>query len=359
MTRMRYGQRAFLALIALAVNGCTLIGMDRIPPDISRYPSLAGKFADRFPVGAAVEPAQLDSAEGYLLRWHFNSVVAENAMKPPRLQPAEGRFDFSGADRIVEFAERRGMKVRGHTLLWHEETPEWYWQGANGAPASAEQVLERLRRHIRVVVGRYRGRVYVWDVVNEVVDPSRPDCLRDDRWRRVVGAGYVEQALRYAHDADPEARLFVNDYNTTEPRKRACLERLASDLLASGVPLHGIGHQMHVDLDKPSAAEVDETLSRFAALGLENQITELDLTLGADPAAPGKELLARQATRYKELFAVFVRHPDVKAVTFWGISDAHTWRNMGRATGIDQPLLFDATQRPKPAFFAVAKEPPT
>ncbi len=358
MITMRYGQRAIVALFAVAVNGCALIGIDRIPPEVSRFPSLAGKFAERFAVGAAVEPTQLDSAEGSLLRWHFNSVVAENAMKPPRVQPAEGRFDFSGADRIVEFAERRGMKVRGHTLLWHEETPQWYWEGANGAPASGDQVLERLRRHIRAVVGRYRGRIYAWDVVNEVVDYTRPDCLRDDRWLRVVGPRYIEQAFRYAHEADPAAKLFVNDYDTTEPRKRACLERVVKELLARGVPLHGVGHQMHVDLDKPSGTELDETLTRFAALGLENQVTELDLTRGAHAAGADGELLARQAARYEELFAVFVRHPDVKAVTFWGISDAHTWRNAGRAAGTDQPLLFDAGQRPKPAYFAVARETP-
>jgi endo-1,4-beta-xylanase len=355
---MRYGQRSILALIAVAVNGCSLIGIDRIPPEISRFPSLAGKFADRFPVGAAVEPEQLESAEAPLLMWHFNSVVAENAMKPPRVQPSEGRFDFSRADRIVAFAERRGMKVRGHTLLWHEETPQWYWQAANGAPASGDQVLERLRNHIHALVGRYRGRIYAWDVVNEVIDYTRPDCLRDDLWRRVVGARYVEQAFRYAHEADPAAKLFINDYDTAEPRKRACLERVARELLARGVPLHGVGHQMHVDLDKPSAADVDETLARFAALGLENQVTELDLTLGADAAPVAKDALARQAARYEELFAVFARHPDVTAVTFWGISDAHTWRNAGRAPGTDQPLLFDVGQRPKPAYFAVAREAP-
>jgi endo-1,4-beta-xylanase len=250
------------------------------------------------------------------------------------------------------------MKVRGHTLLWHEETPQWYWQGAKGAPASADEVLERLRRHIQAIVGRYRGRIYAWDVVNEVVDYTQPDCLRGDRWRRVVGPRYIEQAFRYAHEADPQAKLFVNEFDTTEPRKRACLERVVKDLLARGVPVHGIGHQMHVDLDKPSAADVDETLTRFASLGLENQVTELDLTLGPDAAGAPQELLARQAARYEELFAVFVRHPDVKAVTFWGISDAHTWRNAGRAAGIDQPLLFDVAQRPKPAYFAVAREPP-
>lgn len=352
------GQRAILPCLAVVVNGCAQMAREAVPPEIARHAPLAPMYAHRFPLGAAVEPRHLQGADGHLLAWHFNAVVAENAMKPPRLQPAEGQFDFTAADRIVAFAEERGMKIRGHTLLWHEETPDWFWRAPDGGPATGERVLERLRAHIHAVVGRYRGRVHAWDVVNEVVDPAAPGCLRNDRWLQVVGPRYVEAAFRYAHEADPGARLFVNDFETTQPTKRDCLLGLARDLRARGVPVHGMGHQMHVDVDRPSVREVDETLAAFAALGLDNHVTELDMSLGPAPRqAPGGEaaLLARQAARYGEFFRVFAARPDVKAVTLWGLSDADTWLIRGARQGSgDKPLLFDADRQPKAAYREVA-----
>ena len=348
---MSLGGRLIVASLVIAVNGCS-----SVPPDIARHRPLAKAFEKRFPVGAAVEPVQLDTRAGQLLAWHFNSVTAENAMKPANLQPLEGRFEFAGADAIVDFASRRGMRVRGHTLLWHEETPAWFWRGADGRPAPREVVLTRLRAHITAVVSRYRGRVYAWDVVNEVVHPLGSGCLRDTRWLQVVGPDYIEHAFRYAHEADPGARLFVNDFETTDPAKRRCLIDLVRDLRARGVPVHGMGHQLHIDLDRPAVGEVDETLGLFAALGVENHVTELDMSVAAS-ALPAAERLARQAERYAALFEVFVRHPDVTAVSFWGLSDAHTWLNAKRTPGnLDEPLLFDARQGPKPAYFAITRE---
>jgi endo-1,4-beta-xylanase len=343
--------RCVATLAALAMTSCSIA-----PPDITSYAPLSRLYAARFPVGAAIEPWQLDGREGALLAWHYSGVVAENAMKATRLQPEEGRFSFSDADGIVAFAERHGMRMRGHTLLWHEETPGWVWRAGDGSAAHPALVLERLRTHISTVVGRYRGRVHSWDVVNEVVDPSGPGCLRDTAWLRVIGPAYLDAAFHAAHAADPGARLLLNDYETADPARRECVLRLATSLRARGVPLHGIGHQMHVRLDGPSPEAVDATLAAVAALGLDNEITELDMTLG--PASTrGLEalLLEKQARRYAELFRVFARRPDVKAVTFWGVSDAHTWLNMKRAkSDPDRPLLFDAAQRPKPAYHAVA-----
>ncbi|MEO7741755.1 MAG: endo-1,4-beta-xylanase [Usitatibacter sp.] len=344
-----------VASLVIGVNGCALVG-DAIPPDIARHPPLKKAFEKRFPIGAAVEPRQLGTRAGSLLAWHFNSVTAENAMKPANLQPLEGRFEFTGADAVVDFASRRGMRVRGHTLLWHEETPEWFWRGADGRPASREVVLARLRAHIVAVMSRYRGRVYAWDVVNEAVHPLGPGCLRDTRWLRVVGPDYIEHAFRFAHEADPGARLFLNDFETTEPAKRRCLLELVRDLRARGVPIHGVGHQLHIDLERPTVGDVDETLGLFAALGVENQVTELDMSVAAS-ALPPAERLESQATRYAALFEVFARRPDVTAVSFWGISDAHTWLNAKRTPGnLDQPLLFDAQQAPKSAYFAITRE---
>lgn len=338
--------RILIASLAFAA-GCA-VGPDRVDPEVSKNASVAQAFAARFPIGAAIEPWQLDAPEAGLLRWHFNSVTAENAMKPAALQPREGRFAFAGADRIVDYAMRNGMRVRGHTLLWHEQTPDWMWEAAGRAATRAE-VIARLHAHIAAVVGRYRGRVYAWDVVNEVIDARRADCLRDTEWLRVVGPDYIALAFRFAHEADPAARLFINDFDTTEPAKRACLARVVGDLMRRGVPVHGIGHQMHVGMDQPAAADVEAALAELAALGLESQVTEMDVSLGDAPRD-----LERQAARYGELFRVFVAHGEVTGVTLWGVSDAHSWLNATRAPADpDRPLLFDASLHPKPAYRAV------
>jgi endo-1,4-beta-xylanase len=345
-------RRAAIATLAALAAACAPV--ERAP---ERHPSLAKVHQAHFPVGVAVEPRHLEGREGRFVAWQFNSLVAENAMKPRPLQPREGHFEFGGADRIVEFAQRHGMQVRGHTLLWHEETPEWTWREADGSAASRQKVLERLRRHIHEVVGRYRGRVQAWDVVNEVIDASREDCLRATAWLEVAGPGYVEFAFRAAHEADPAARLFINDFHTTQPAKRRCLLEVVRGLLARGVPVHGVGHQMHVDLAGPPAHEVDEAFAEVAALGLENQVTEMDMSLhGPAPRPPGTEgdLLALQAARYGELFRVFRSRRDVTSVSFWGLSDAHTWLDRGALAGRgDRPLLFDRDLEPKPAFWRV------
>jgi endo-1,4-beta-xylanase len=195
--------------------------------------------------------------------------------------------------------------------------------------------------------------------VNEVIDPSKPGCLRQDKWLEVTGPEYIEWAFRAAHEADPGARLFVNDFHSTQPAKRECLLELVRGLLARGVPVHGIGHQMHVDLAEPSAREVGEAFAQFASLGLENQVTEMDMSFfagGERPLGTDAELLALQATRYAELFRVFRSRRDVTSVTFWGLSDGRTWLGRGAFEGRgDRPLLFDRELEPKPAFWRVVR----
>jgi endo-1,4-beta-xylanase len=352
-----------VCMLATALCACTAAA-----PPADSVPRLAALYHGRVKIGAAIEPATLERNEVNLLASQFDSVVAENVMKPSRIQPGEGEFRFDRADAIVNFARAHDMAVRGHTLLWYLRTPDWFWEDKNGLPASRDLVLARLKRHIEAVVGRYKADVYAWDVVNEVIDASQPNCLRNDKWFQVVGPDYVDLAFRYAHAVDPQARLFINDYSTTQPDKLQCLERFVKGMLARGVPVHGVGHQMHVSLFEPSAAQVNEALSVFARLGLENQITEMDMTLyrrhayllSDDP----EKLVLEQGKRYKELMSVFLRHPEVTSVTWWGVSDAHTSRNAywdwWRS---DQPLLFDRQQRPKPGFWGIVEAahslPPT
>ena len=330
---------------------------------VKEAPSLAAAYEGRMKIGAAIEPSQLTSAEAPLLAAHFNSIVAENVMKPADIQPKEGAYNFAPADKLVAYAQAHSMVMRGHTLLWHLRTPEWMWTDKAGAPASRELVLARLKSHIETVVGRYKGAVYAWDVVNEVIDEKQPNCLRKDKWFAATGEDYIEQAFRYAHAADPKARLYINDYSTEEPAKRQCLERIVKGLLARGVPVHGVGHQMHVSIYGPSVASIDESLTTFARLGLENQVTELDVSLykyqAKSLADSEAKLLELQSRRYGELMTAFLAHPELRAVTLWGISDSHTWLNHGEYEGRnDSPLLFDRQQRPKPAFHSMLNAAP-
>lgn len=318
-------------------------------------PSLAKTYEGRMKIGAAIEPSQLTSAEAPLLAAHFNSIVAENVMKPADIQPKEGAYNFAPADKLVAYAQGSGMAMRGHTLLWHLRTPEWMWTDREGKPAARDLVLARLKSHIETVVGRYKGAVYAWDVVNEVIDEKQPNCLRNDKWFAATGEDYIEQAFRYAHAADPKARLYINDYSTEEPAKRQCLERIVKGLIARGVPVHGVGHQMHVSVFGPSVESIDESLTTFARLGLENQVTELDVSLYRYKAKAlsdsQSKLIQLQGERYAALMKVFLAHPELRAVTLWGISDSHTWLNHGEYQGRhDSPLLFDRQQKPKPAY---------
>lgn len=350
------------SLLALLVS-LGLWSADALAAEPVATRSLAAAYNGRLKIGAAVEPEQLTGTDGVLLAQQFSSVVAENAMKPMQIHPQENRYAFGPADALVVFAERHGLAVRGHTLLWGSHTPDWFWQSAEGQPATREQVLQRLRQHITTVVGHYRGRVYAWDVVNEAIDPHQPSCLRDDRWLQVVGPDYLAVAFRAAHVADPKARLFINDFNTQEPAKRDCLARVVKGLLAQGVPVQGIGHQTHISIYWPSLAAIDQSLATFAKLGMENQITELDMSLyqhhDYQPRQPLAQRLNLHAERYRDLMALVLAHPEVTAVTWWGVADDHSWLDhQPGVPGDDQPLLFDRQQRPKPAYWAVLHQAP-
>jgi endo-1,4-beta-xylanase len=331
---------------------------------IAAYPSVYQAFADDFLVGAALEPSQLDDQRHVdLLTHHFNSLTAENAMKPESIEPTEGNFTWDGADRLVEFAEANNMAVHGHTLVWHQQTPDWFFNDKDGRPLFAtpenkQLVLQRLQDYIRAVVGRYKGSVNVWDVVNEVIDASQPDCIRRTKWYTLTGTDYIATAFRTAHEADPDAQLIINDYGTTDPARQKCLYKVVGDLLAQGVPVGGIGHQMHVNIDNPTATAIEQTIVKFAELGLPQHITELDMSIYAKDTEKYNtvpdEVLVKQGYRYKEIFDVFRRQAaSINSVTFWGMADDHTWLKTFPITRINLPLLFDENLQPKPAYWGV------
>ncbi|WP_312029520.1 endo-1,4-beta-xylanase [Paenibacillus sedimenti] len=321
--------------------------------------SLFEKFQGIFDIGAAVTPRTIHS-QGVLLKKHYNSVTAENQMKFAEIHPEPHRYTFEAADSIVDFAVREGKKVRGHTLVWHNQTPDWVFQGDNGAPAAREQLLARMERHIEIVVKRYRGQVYAWDVVNEAIEDTAEVMLRKSKWLDIIGEDYIAKAFEYAHRVDPNAVLFYNDYNETNPVKREKIYSLVKSLLDQGVPIHGIGMQGHWNIHGPTLAEIREAIERYASLGVQLQITELDLSMfehedrRTDLIEPSAEL---QAQRYEQMFDLFKEFRGIiTAVTFWGAADDHTWLDDFPVKGRKNwPFLFDNLHVPKKSFHNIMK----
>lgn len=329
----------------------------------SDIPSLYQSLADYFPIGAAIEREDITGPHSELLLKHFNSIVAENAMKMGSLQPIAGKFDFATADALVGFARSHHMLVRGHTLCWYRQNPDWLFKDAKGndlqpGPQSKVLVLARLQAHIRAVVSHYKDDVSAWDVVNEVIDASQPDGFRRSPWYELTGTDYIDAAFRTAHEVAPHAKLFINDYNTTDPVKRRFLLNLVSALKARGVPIDGVGHQMHISIDQPSIVSIAETINMFADLGVDNQITELDVSVYDNPreSCPSipEKVLAEQGYRYRDLFDTFrTLKGRISAITFWGMADDHTWLTKLPDKRLDLPLLFDANLEAKPAFWGI------
>jgi endo-1,4-beta-xylanase len=335
-------------------------------------PSLKDVYADDFPIGAAIEPNQTTGLVAELLKKHVNLIVAENAMKPASIQPSEGRFNWTGADRIVQFARENGMQLRFHTLVWHNQVPNWFFLDASGKPMVDETdpekreqnkrlLLQRLETHVKTVVERYKDDIKSWDVVNEVIEPADPDGMRNSLWYQIAGIDYIETAFRAAREAGgPDIRLYINDYSTDDPKKRDRLYELVKELLDRGVPIDGVGHQTHISVAWPPVEQIIESMRKFAELGLDNIVTELDMSLYAwnDRRDYGddipEEVLRKQAEKYRDLFEAFRENKDMLSeVTFWGISDNHTWLSSFPIVRTEAPLLFDKNFHAKPAFWGV------
>lgn len=338
-----------------------------------------------------------------LAKRQFDQISPENDLKWALIQPYEGPngYDFGPADAYVNFGIKNHMYIVGHTLVWHSQTPSWvfgasnapppanwkpgqeeaggrrggfgsgfggfggFGRGGGGPPATREQLLQRMRDHIMTVVGRYKGKIKVWDVVNEAIADGGTNILRDSPWLRIIGPDFIAKAFEYAHEADPDAILRYNDYSLENPAKRRKLITLIKQLQAEHVPVMAIGSQTHVHLGSPTFEQEDQMLTDLDQLGLPIHITELDVNnsqggqrnTSADVATvaamAGSGLVSdadkRLADEYSALFKAFLKHKSVKVVTFWGINDNVSWlRRQGAA-----PLLFDGNDQPKPAFDAV------
>ena len=338
------------------------------PADSSR--GLKDYYHNYFTMGVAVSPQALQrEGEEQLILRNFGSLTPENAMKMGPIHPHENEYNWKDADSIVDFAMRHQLKVRGHNLCWHNQAPGWMFTDSAGAPVSKEKLLERLHDHISAVVGRYKGKIYAWDVVNEAISDKPGEVFRNSEWYRICGEDFIAKAFQYAHEADPAALLFYNDYNEINADKREKICRMLERLKQQGVPVQGVGLQAHWAINEPTAGQLDSTLERFSRLGLTLQVTELDMSVypkehsararvAADSSTvftPEKE--QAQAEEYNMVFAAFRKYRKIiSGVTFWNISDRSSWLDNFPVRGRkDYPLLFDKNFQPKLSFWKVVK----
>ena len=356
---------SLLAAVAMLtqITSCGFGG----PGTLSAADSLKGLkdfYKDYFVTGVAVGPNSLQGEQGELIKKNFNSLTAENVMKPALLQPEEGKWNWGPADQIVEWAEANGLKMRGHTLCWHSQTGQWMFEDSLGNPASKELALKRLEDHIKTVVSHYKGRVYAWDVLNEVITDSDTAKsiyrINGNPWMRICGEEYISKIFQWAHEADPDAVLVYNDYNSENPGKRDRIYTLVKRLLDEGVPVHAIGLQGHWNTGNPSEQNLRDAIDKYSSLGVELQITELDVSIYSsrrDTIGIGftPEREQKQIDLYKMAFDVFREKKDViTGVTFWNVSDRGSWLDR-RGPGKAYPLLFDENLKQKKVFWEVVK----
>ncbi|MBZ9614045.1 endo-1,4-beta-xylanase [Clostridium estertheticum] len=320
----------------------------------NNIPNLSEVFKDYFPIGTVVYPASIlgsNSQTDQLIKKHFNTIVAGNDMKPDALQPTEGKFTYTKADKIVDYAIENKMAMRGHTLVWHSQIPDWFFQDPKDSTklCSKDLLLKRLETHINTVLTHFKDKygannpIKCWDVVNEVIDNS--GTYRDSKWYQIAGADYIEKAFEIAHKADPTMKLYINDYgiegNTAKTQK---MYDIVKDLKAKGVPVDGIGMQMHINTNT-SVDSIKASIEKFASLGVDIQVTELDLEI---LGTINQEGYLKQAKLYKQVFDLLKsKKNNISTVMIWGITDADSWRSDY------QPLLFDSKFQAKPAYWAI------
>ena len=360
--------RPLIALLALAICLLATAGSKQVVCQ-DRQKGLKDYYASYFPMGVAVSPRALKTDEGQLIVNQFNSMTAENVMKVGPIHPEENKFNWAPADEIIAFAQANKMKMRGHTLCWHNQLPPWMFVDQKGDTVSKEVLLSRLKTHITEVVTRYKGKIYAWDVVNEAISDKQDEFYRKSAWYKICGEEFIAKAFQYAHEADPEALLFYNDYNEISAVKRKKIIKLATDLKKAGVPIHGIGLQGHWAVNEPSRSQLDSTLAEFAATGFKLHITELDISVypkehqrrdrkASDYDTAFNELKAKQQIEvYKMCFELFRKYKNsISSVTFWNISDRSSWLDNFPVRGRkDYPLLFDKRLKPKKVYWEVVK----
>ena len=328
-------------------------------------------FAEHFYLGTALNEAQItgfDTKGVETIKKHFNSIVAENCMKSEEIHPEEGVYDFTLADKFVEFGEANDMFIIGHCLIWHSQLAQWFPYDDEGNFVTPDVLKERMKEHITTIVTRYKGRIHGWDVVNEAI--LEDGSYRKSPFYQILGEEFIPLAFQYAHEADPDAELYLNDYGMNNPGRRDTYVKIANELKARGLRIDGIGMQSHVGMDYPDMQEYEESLLAFAGTGCNVMITEWDMSalpsinFGANisdtvafkaslnpyPDGLPEDVDALWNSRMKELMDLYLKHSDkITRVTAWGVADGDSWKNDWPMDGrTDYPLLFDRNHQPKP-----------
>ena len=350
---------------------------------------LAYLYRDHFLLGSIYHGSVLGNdelnlnqdQEHKIISKEFNTITAENCMKPLFLLDQNGNYNFEESDKFVDYAIKNNLTIVGHTLVWKNSAPEWFFKDENGNTISREILILRLKDYIKTVVSRYKGKISYWDVVNEAVDVFKSDdnksyaALKPSPWYNIIGEDYIKIAFEAAHDADPNCKLIYNDYNMYQSEKTDFIINMVNSLKSEGVPIHGIGSQGHMFLNHPNLDKVEYWLRKISDANIPLHITELDVSVlpnawkhrGASvedrfdlaqeynpyPNYIPSDKLKQQAKRYKSLFKLFLKYSHaIERVTFWGVWDGNSWRNYLPMKGrTDYPLLFDRSFKPKPAYF--------
>jgi endo-1,4-beta-xylanase len=374
MTTMR--RRSFLAMGAGAAGAVAMPGLasaatrtarstagSRDMADADSLRALAARIGLR--IGTAIIPFDLDTPNyNQVAADQFSVVTPGNEMKWQIVEPEQGQFDWSGADRLVNFAEQHGQLVRGHTLLWHNQLPDWLTTGVANGTISNSELASLLKQHIFTEVGRYRGRIWQWDVANEFFTDTNPSMINpNDFWVSHLGAGIIPQAFRWAREADPHALLFYNDYNIagedgTNAKSDAAFAWL-KQMKSQGVPIDGVGDQGHLDTQFGFPTQMTQNFQRFASIGLKVAITEADVRTfvdGPTTQVPTDHLATfAQPYEFSQMLKAALAVPEVISFTVWGFGDADSWIP-GFFTGEGYATLYDVNLQPKPAFFDLQQD---
>jgi endo-1,4-beta-xylanase len=361
-------KRVNLGLLLSATIALTTCSNNPVKED----PGLKDVLQDKFLIGVAINTRQAagnDTAATRIIQKHFNAIVAENCMKSAEIHPEEDRYDFSQADQFVQFGVDNNLTITGHCLIWHSQLPAWFCIDENGENVSPDVLKERMKEHISTVVGRYKGVIKGWDVVNEAI--LEDGSYRKSKFYEILGEEFIPLAFQYAHEADPGAELYYNDYNEWYPGKRETVVRLIKTLRERGIRIDGIGLQGHVGMTRPSIEEYQQTIDDYMNVGVKVLITELDMSPLPEPRRMGganvadreayrkeidpytdglpEEVAQAWNERMMDLFDLFLKNSDnILRVTMWGVSDGDSWKNNFPVRGrTDYPLLFDRNHQPK------------
>ncbi|WP_277899509.1 endo-1,4-beta-xylanase [Galbibacter pacificus] len=343
--------------------------------------TLKEAFKGKFLIGTAMNAYQImgkDTAATNIIKKQFNAIVAENCMKSERIHPREDKFDFSLADKFVQFGTDNNLVVTGHTLIWHSQAPDWFFVDDAGKMVSKETLIARMKNHIQTIVTRYKGKIKGWDVVNEAINDD--GTYRSSKFYQIIGEDYIKLAFQFAREADPDAELYYNDYSMSIPAKRNGVVAMVKKLQKQGITIDAIGMQSHLGLDNPDIKDFEASLEAFSSLECKVMITEMDISIlpfpdknaGAEVTKsfeykqqmdPYRESVPDSVTtafeqRYLSFFKLFEKHKKaVTRVTLWGVTDANSWKNNWPVPGRkDYPLLFSRNYAPKPIVDKIIKQ---